>query len=79
MNKQSNLQTLFSAKKTEKKVERVKTVPGLTHEDPRVQAFYDQLTPQQIVAHTIAITHLGTSYDVMRTHGFTAYLKSLPQ
>ncbi len=46
--------------------------------DPRVQAFYDQLSPPEIVAHSIAVTKLGTSYDVTRTHGFLRWSKSRP-
>lgn len=80
MFKQQTLTGLFS-KKSEKKVlqfpspivlNEVKTT--LTHEDPKVQEYYNQLTPQQVVAHTIAFTHLGTSYDVTRTHGFMKFM-----
>lgn len=74
MNKQQTIQGLFS-KKSEKKVEVSKTEAPLSHSDPKVQAFYNTLTPQQVIAHTIAITHLGTSYDVTRTHGYTTWLK----
>jgi hypothetical protein len=74
MNKQQTIQGLFS-KKSEKKVEPTISDVSLTHSDPKVQAFYNSLTPQQIIAHTIAITHLGTSYDVTRTHGYTSWLK----
>lgn len=48
----------------------------LKSEDPVVQAFYDQLTDKERIAHTIAVEKLGTSYDVVRTHGFLRYLKN---
>ena len=61
-------------------------VPTATHKptstlvstDPRVQAFYDQLTPAEVIAHTIAVEKLGTSYDVTRTHGFVKWSKANP-
>ena len=75
---QQTLTVLFSKNKTEKTktVENVIST-GLTHEDPHVQAFYNTLTPAQVTAHRIATTHLGTSYDVTRTHGFAAWKKTL--
>jgi hypothetical protein len=48
----------------------------LTSTDPEVQAFYDSLTPYERVAHTLATTGLGTSYDVRRTHGFLRWQKT---
>ena len=45
----------------------------LTSENAEVQAFYDSLSPYQRIAHTIAIEKLGTSYDVLRTHGFLSW------
>lgn len=75
MNKQQTIQSLLFSKKVEKKTDVSVSAPILSHTDPKVQAFYKSLTPQQVVAHTIAITHLGTSYDVTRTHGFTTWLK----
>ncbi len=47
----------------------------LLSEDPRVTAFYAQLTPAEQIAHKIAVDKLGTSYDVTRTHGFLKWLK----
>ncbi len=41
-----------------------------------VQAFYDQLTDKERIAHAIAVEKLGTSYDVVRTHGYIRYLKT---
>jgi hypothetical protein len=75
---QQTLTVLFSKNKAEKvkAVEKVIST-GLTHEDPQVQAFYKTLTPAQVTAHMIATTHLGTSYDVTRTHGFIAWKKTL--
>jgi hypothetical protein len=48
----------------------------LTSSDSRVQAFYDSLKPAEIVAHSIAVEKLGTSYDVTRTHGFLRWCKA---
>ena len=43
---------------------------ALSSSDPEVQAFYNGLSTNEAIAHTIAIDKLGTSYDVTRTHGF---------
>ena len=51
-------------------------VKKLTSTDPIVQAFYDSLSPGEIIAHTIAIEKLGTSYDVTRIRGFLAWKKT---
>lgn len=42
----------------------------LKSEDADVNSFYASLTPGERVAHEIAVEKLGTSYDVVRTHGF---------
>jgi hypothetical protein len=42
----------------------------LTSDNPEIQEFYSQLSPQERIAHRIAIDKLNTSYDVTRTHGF---------
>ncbi len=52
------------------------TVSDLTHEDPLIQEYYNSLTPNEKIAHTIAKEKLGTSYDVSRTHGFLRWQKS---
>jgi len=71
---------MFFAKKTTKaQSQDNKVTTSLSHEDPKVQAYYNQLTQKQVVAHTIAVTHLGTSYDVMRTHGFVNWAKNMPK
>lgn len=49
---------------------------SLKSDDPSVQAYYDSLKPTQRRAHEIAIEKLGTSYDVVRTHGFLNWQKS---
>jgi hypothetical protein len=54
------------------------TASALTHPDPRVRAFYAQLSPAEVIAHTIAVEKLGTSYDVTRTHGFVKWCKANP-
>ena len=55
-----------------------KPTSTLVSTDPHVQAFYDQLTPAEVIAHTIAVEKLGTSYDVTRTHGFVKWSKANP-
>lgn len=50
----------------------------LTSSDSRVQAFYNSLGPREIIAHSIAVEKLGTSYDVTRTHGFVRWCKANP-
>lgn len=50
----------------------------LTSSDSRVQAFYNSLSPREIIAHSIAVDKLGTSYDVTRTHGFVRWCKANP-
>ena len=51
----------------------------LTSSDARVQAFYDSLSPREVIAHSIAVEKLGTSYDVTRTHGFLRWSKANPK
>lgn len=48
----------------------------LTHDDPLIQEYYASLTPNERIAHTIAMDKLGTSYDVSRTHGFLRWQKA---
>lgn len=78
--KQTDIQALFSKAKTPRKTVTVETTNKLanilTSSDAEVQQFYDQLTPQEQIAHTVAIDKLGTSYNVRRTHGFNKWLKS---
>ena len=40
------------------------------------EEFYDSLTPNEKIAHDLGKKMLGTSYDIMRTHGFVAWLKT---
>ena len=75
------IDTLFSKAskepvKTEKKVDESITAKKLISDDPLVQMYYDQLKPAEVVAHTIAVEKLGTSYDVVRTHGFIRWSKA---
>ena len=58
--------------------ESIRAENRLTSEIPRVQAFYDSLSPNEVIAHSIAIEKLGTSYDVTRTHGFLKWSKANP-
>ena len=41
--------------------------------DPDIGAFMASLTPNERIAHTIAVEKLGTSYDIRRTHGFVRW------
>ena len=57
-------------------------IPTVTEEwvlppstDPVISAYYAQLTEKERVAHAIAVTKLGTSYDVSKTHGFLKWKK----
>jgi hypothetical protein len=73
--------SIKTTKLTEKKSESVDTksdflTTDLTHEDPLVQEYYNSLTPNEKIAHTIAKEKLGTSYDVSRTHGFLRWQKA---
>jgi hypothetical protein len=77
--KQGNISMMFSKLATPtKKTEMVTgtgtatttTTGALSSSDPEVQAFYNGLSANEAIAHTIAIDKLGTSYDVARTHGF---------
>ena len=65
-------------KKADKKPAAPSAAKTLTSADKRVQAFYDQLTPAEVIAHSIAVDKLGTSYDVTRTHGFLRWAKANP-
>ena len=42
--------------------------------DPQIVGFMASLTPNERVAHKIAVEKLGTSYDIRRTHGFVRWL-----
>lgn len=48
----------------------------LKSEDPNIQAFYNQLSENEQIAHKIAVIKLGTSYDVSRTHGYQKWSKT---
>ena len=73
-----NIEFMFSKAPTEPlKTEEKKTITAtLKSDDPLVQEYYNQLKPAEIIAHTIAIEKLGTSYDVVRTHGFIRWSKA---
>jgi hypothetical protein len=66
-----------SSEVLEKKSESVDTKSDfLVHEDPLIQEYYNTLSPNERIAHTIAKEKLGTSYDVSRTHGFLRWQKT---
>ena len=85
---QQSIQSLFAKKTPIKKdsanIELVqKTEPEkqksdnlLVSSDPLVQEFYDSLGEKERRAHFVALEKLGTSYDVVRTHGFLNWKKS---
>lgn len=76
--KQATLSFVTKVPKATKVTPAPATSSVLSSTDPRVQAFYDQLSPAEIIAHKIAVEKLGTSYDVTRTHGFVKWSKANP-
>ena len=91
--KQTNTLTSFFSKgvkgttatKTMTKTETTETTVAATVETKTVElsddlrAFYAALSPQERIAHSIAVTDLGSSYDVRKTHGFTRWLTAGPK
>lgn len=84
---QQSIQSLFAKKtpvkesavielapKTEPEKQKSDTI--LVSSDPLVQEFYDSLGEKERRAHFVALEKLGTSYDVVRTHGFLNWKKS---
>jgi hypothetical protein len=59
------------------------TAPSVTTEtvelNADLRAFYASLSPPERIAHAIAETDLGSSYDVRKTHGFTRWLAAGPK
>ena len=47
--------------------------------DPQIVAFMASLTPNERIAHKIAVEKLGTSYDIRRTHGFVRWSATQPK
>jgi hypothetical protein len=77
--RQATISHVFAKAKATSAPEKRKDLPvekKLVSTDPLVQAFYDQLTPQETIAHLIAVEKLGTSYDVIRTHGYLRWAKT---
>jgi hypothetical protein len=84
---QTSIKSLFTKKSkeeaivanTERATEPINPIKKtvLTSTDEQIMKYYETLTPSQRIAHEIAVTKLGTSYDVSRTHGYLAWLKSL--
>ncbi len=86
---QQSIQSLFAKKNPIKKdSSTIELVPKaefvkvessdkrLVSSDPLVQEFYDSLGEKERRAHFVAVEKLGTSYDVVRTHGFLNWKKS---
>ena len=69
---QGNIQLFFTKSVSTPPKQEAKEV-GLYSENKEVQEFYNSLTKAEVLAHTIAIEKLGTSYDITRTHGFTKW------
>ncbi len=75
---------VISHLKDEKIIEKIKDKPieystkiiEIKKDKTIVEEFYDSLTPNETIAHELAEKMLGTSYDVMRTHGFLNWLKT---
>lgn len=73
---------ILFAKPEKKPITETKTIHKKTDENklksenPDIQAFYDSLSENERIAHTIAVEKLGTSYDVTRTHGFLKWNKA---
>lgn len=81
--KQTNTLTSFFSKGVKAK-ETAATTPVATKtdtfgKDADVDAFYASLSPSERIAHSIAVTDLGSSYDVRKTHGFTRWLSARPK
>jgi len=76
---QTSIKSLFAkeAKPKADKKEVAKTLVSLASSEPLVTKYYETLSPQQRIAHEIAVEKLGTSYDVTRTHGYLSWLKTL--
>ena len=93
--KQTNTLTSFFSKgvkgttTTKTETTKAETVPSGTTETTEttktvelnadLRAFYASLSPQERIAHAIAETDLGSSYDVRKTHGFTRWLAAGPK
>jgi len=78
---QQNIKSLFS-KKTVEAVPKTASVvvttetDALVSDDPIIKQYYESLNEKERRAHTIAMDKLGTSYDVVRTHGFMRWQKA---
>ncbi len=75
----SSAAAFFQGKTKKVVAEKVEEYPLPTSDDPVISAFYAQLNDRERVAHAIAVTKLGTSYDVTRTHGFLKWLAKQKQ
>ena len=78
---QSNIQLFFqkSATTTKPIAPLLETQANPKPSSPMndtVSAFIASLSPNERIAHTIAVEKLGTSYDVTRTHGFVRWSQS---
>lgn len=84
--RQTTISHVFSKTVKKPSVPKVELTPlgailpdkKLTSDNPRIQTFYDSLSLREVIAHSIAVDKLGTSYDVTRTHGFLKWSKANP-
>jgi hypothetical protein len=77
---QQTIQNMFSKgpgpEKVVRSVSELTTSNVLVSDDPIVQEYYASLSEKEKRAHSIAIDKLGTSYDIVRTHGFLRWQKT---
>jgi hypothetical protein len=72
---QQSITGLFAKKEVVRPVIEL-TTPKLASGNPIVQKYYSSLSEKEQRAHVIAMEKLGTSYDVVRTHGFLVWQKA---
>ena len=47
------------------------------HEDPTVDAYLKSLNAKELKAYNIAKNHLGSTFDVAKSIGYRAFIKTL--
>lgn len=66
----ADVKTLPSSTSTPSSAPVASSIPA------HLKLFYDSLSPSELLAHTIAKTSLGTSYDVERTNQYKKWLET---